>query len=162
MFLFALGGSVALGAGLFAIASFSDGALLAARTVAQVIGWLFILATIAGAAVLRRSEFAGITAATITLGSGLLLLYVTHFDWSELRTMPMAYAAMKTRPADLKVIENPSPTLAAALGMKAIIIPDMPKAEPRMPLLGPIPVAALPSGAMVKEFSNLEGAQRRP
>jgi hypothetical protein len=161
MFLFALGGSVALGAGLFAIASFSDGALLAARTVAQGIGWLFILATIAGAAVLRRSEFAGITAATITLGSGLLLLYVTHFDWSELRTMPMAYAAMETRPADLKVIENPSPTLAAALGMKAIVIPDMPKAEPRMPLLGPIPVAALPSGAMVKEFSNLEAAQRR-
>ena len=160
MFLFALGGSLALGAGLFAIASFSEGALLATRTVAQVIGWLFVLATIAGAAVLRRSDFAGITAMTVTLGSGLLLLYVTHFDWSELRTMPAAYAAVELRQQELKVIEAPSPTLAAALGMKQILIPDMPKPEARKPLLGPIPVVALPSGALVKEFPTLEAVQR--
>lgn len=159
MFLFALGGSLALGAGLFAIASFSEGALLATRTVAQVIGWLFVLATIAGAAVLRRSDFAGITAMTVTLGSGLLLLYVTHFDWSELRTMPAAYAAVELRQQELKLIEAPSPTLAAALGMKEIVIPDMPKPEARKPLLGPIPVLALP-GAMVKDFPTLEAVQR--
>ena len=129
MFLFMLGGSLALGTGLFAAATFSEGTLLATRTAAQVIGWLFVLATVAGAAALRR-DFASITAATVTLGSGLLLVYIAHFDWSEIRTMPSAYAAM-----ELKIVENPSPTLAAALGMKEIVIPDMPKAQPHTPLL---------------------------
>ena len=145
MFLFALGGSLALGAGLFAIASFSEGALLGARTVAQVIGWLFVVATVAGAATIRRSDLAAITAATVTLGSGLMLLYVTHFDWSEIRTMPTAYAATEARPAEPKVIENPSPALAAALGMKEIVIPDMPKAAPARPLLAATTVRDLPT-----------------
>jgi hypothetical protein len=143
MFLFMLGGSLALGAGLFAVATYSEGALLATRTVAQVIGWLFIVATAAGAAVLRRSDIAGITAASVTLGSGLLLLYVTHFDWSEIRTVPTAYAAIEARHSDLKAIEQPSPALAAALGMKEIVIPDMPKGEPHKPLLA---LARFPAG----------------
>lgn len=148
MFLFMLGGALAVGSGLFAVATYSDGAWLATRTVAQVIGWLFILATVGGAAVLRRSDFAGITAASVTLGSGLLLLYVTHFDWSELKTMPAAYAAVEAR-QDLKVIEEPSPALAAALGLKEIVIPDLPKAQPEKPLLAP---TALPGVALTKEF----------
>lgn len=147
MFLFMLGGSLALGAGLFALASFSEGTLLATRTVALVIGWLFIVATLTGAPVLRRSDFAGITAAVVTLGSGLLLLYVAHFDWSEIRPMSTAYAAIE----DLKVIEAPSPSLAAALRMKEIVIPDMPKAKPHTPLL-----AAAPKDF----FSTVETLQR--
>lgn len=142
MFLFMLGGSLALGAGLFAVATFSEGTLLATRTAAQVIGWLFVLATVAGAATLRR-EFASITAATVTLGSGLLLLYVAHFDWSEIRAMPSAYAAV-----ELKIMEHPSPRLAAALGMKEIVIPDMPKAQPHKPFFAAAPkdfVVALPT-----------------
>ena len=142
MFLFLLGGSLALGAGLFALASFSEGTLLATRTVALVIGWLFIVATLTGAPVLRRSDFAGITAATVTLGSGLLLVYVAHFDWSEIKAMPSAYAAVETRSHELKVIEEPSPA------MKEIVIPDMPKAQPHKPFLAGAPkdfVVAFPT-----------------
>lgn len=160
MFLFMLGGALALGTGLFAVATYSEGAWLATRTVAQVIGWLFILAAVAGAAVLRRSDFAGITAATVTLGSGLVLLYVAHFDWSELRTMPAAYAAAEPR-LDLKVIEEPSPALAAALGLKEIVVPHVPKAEEQKPI---VPVAVLPGGPIGKDyaaaFSSVEALQK--
>lgn len=148
MFLFMLGGALALGSGLFAVATYSDGAWLATRTVAQVIGWLFIVATVAGGAVLRRSDFAGITAATVTLGSGVLLLYVTHFDWSELRTMPSAYAASEPR-HDLKVIEEPAPALAAALGLKEIVIPDLRQPDPSKPVVA---IAVLPGGPIGKDF----------
>ena len=140
MFLFMLGGSLAIGTGLFALASFSEGTLLATRTAAQVIGWLFVLATVAGAAALRR-DFPSITAATVTLGSGLLLLYIAHFDWSEITPMSTAYAAIE----DLKGIETPSPSLAAALGMKEIIIPGMPKTEPHTPLLAAGPKDFFPT-----------------
>lgn len=160
MFLFMLGGALTFGTALFAVATYGDGALLATRTVAQIIGWLFILASVAGAAVLRRSDFAGITAATVTLGSGLLLLYVTHFDWSELRTMPAAYAATE-RHAELKVIQDPSPALAAALGMKEVVIPVMPKGEAVKPLLA---VVALPGGPIGKDlpgaFTSVEALQQ--
>lgn len=150
MFLFMLGGSLALGAGLFAVASFSEGTLLATRTVAQVIGWLFIVATFAGAAVLRRVDFGSMTAVSVTLGSGLLLVYMAHFDWSEIRPMATAYAAIE----DLRVIETPSPKLAAALGMKEIVIPDMPRAQPHTPFF-----AAAPKDFSVA-FLTVEALQR--
>lgn len=149
MFLFMLGGSLALGAGLFAVASYSEGALLAIRTVAQIIGWLFVLATVAGAAALRRPDFGILTAATVTLGSGLLLLYLAHFDWSEIRTMPAAYAATEARHSDVKRIVDPSPALAAALGLKPIVIPSMPKAQPEKPLLE---LTAIRSAPMTQDF----------
>jgi len=130
MFLFMLGGSLALGGGLFVLASYSEGTLVPARTAAMVIGWLFVLATIGGVAALRRPGPGAIAAASITLSSGLLVLYIAHFEWGEIAPMPSPYAAV-----ELKVIEAPSPALAAALGMKEIVIPEMPKAQLHTPLL---------------------------
>lgn len=126
MFLFALGGSVVLGAGLFAVASFSEGALLAMRTVAQVIGWLFLIASLAGATVLNRAHIGSITAVGVTSVSAFLLLYVSHFDWNEIRTVRSTYAALEARHQDLEVIEDPSPALAAAMGLKEIVVPALP------------------------------------
>lgn len=120
MFLFMLGGSLVLGFGLFAAASYSEGTLLAARTAAEVIGWLLVLAASAGALVLREGNFGKITAASVSLCCGVLLVYLAHFEWSE-----MAHAAVDAVPlrSELKIIEAPSPTLAAALGMKEIALP---------------------------------------
>ena len=85
MFLLALGGSLILGAGLLAAASFSEGALVALRTAAQSIGWLFVLATIVGLAGLRDATFGRLGAATITFVSGLALLYASYFPGNEIR-----------------------------------------------------------------------------
>jgi hypothetical protein len=125
MFLFMLGGTVALAASLF----------VAPRTAIQIIGWLFVLATLAGALVFRRRDLREIAAATAALGSGLLLLYVAHFEWSEVRVLAGLHAATQARPLTLKVIEAPTPALAAALGMNEIVVPPMPTAQSDIPLL---------------------------
>jgi hypothetical protein len=152
MFLFMLGGTVALAASLF----------VAPRIAIQVIGWLFVLATLAGAVVFHRRDLREITAATVALGSGLLLLYVAHFEWTEVRAVPGVLAAAQPRPLKLKVIGAPTPALAAALGMNEIVVPPMPKAQSEMPLLA---VAALASPATAKDscsaFSGVESLQCR-
>ena len=154
MFLFMLGGSLALGGGLFVLASFSEGTLVPARTAALVIGWLFVLATIGGVAALRRPGPAAVTAAAVTLCSGLLVLYIAHFEWSEIAKtapMPSAYAAV-----ELKVIEAPSPALAAALGMKEIVVPELPKMTAHTPLL-----AAVAKEDSCAAFHGVESLQCR-
>ena len=138
MFLFMLGGTVALAASLF----------VAPRTAIQIIGWIFVLATLAGAVLHRGRRLGEITAATVALGSGLLLLYVAHFEWSEVRVLPGLHAATQARPLQLKVIEAPTPALAAALGRNEIVVPPMPKAHSEMPLLA---VATFASPAAAKD-----------
>src|SRR5688500_12613803 len=133
MSLFMLCGTVALAASL----------LVAPRTAVQVIGWLFVLAALAGAVVHRGRRLGEITAATVALGSGLLLLYVAHFEWSEVRLLPGLHAATQARPLQLKVIEAPAPALAAALGLQHIVVPPMPKAQSEMPLLAVTTVATV-------------------
>jgi len=136
MFLTMLAGSLVVGASLFAAATYSEGALLASRTAAQVIGWLFVLATLGGAVALRRHPSLGkLTAAGVTLSSGALLLYVAHFEWSEVHAGQFVHAA-ELKSFELQRLEAPAPALAAALGMKEIVIPDMPRAEPVKSLLG--------------------------
>ena len=130
MFLILLGGSLALGASLFVAASFTAGAWLSVRTVAAIIGWLFVLATLGCLLGLRQSSFARLTAGAVTFFSGLLLVYVAHFEWSEIRPMPTTYAAAEPLHAGLKVIEAPAPKLAAALGMDESAVPPAPKIVP--------------------------------
>ena len=137
MVLFMLGGTVALAASLF----------VAPRTAIQIIGWLFVLATLAGTVVHRGRRLGEITAATVALGSGLLLLYVAHFEWSEVRVLPGLHAATQARPLKLKVVEAPTPALAAALGMNEIVVPPMPTAQSEMPLLA-VATLASPATAM--------------
>ena len=61
MFLVLLGGSLALGASLFVAASFTAGSFVSVRTVAAIIGWLFVLATLGCLLGLRQSSFARLT-----------------------------------------------------------------------------------------------------
>jgi hypothetical protein len=130
MFLILLGGSLALGVSLFLAASITAGALISARTVPAIIGWLFVLATVGCLLGLRQSSLARLTAGAVTLCSGLLLVYMAHFEWTAIASVPSTYAY-----SDPKVIEAPTPALAAALGMKEIVIPDMPKgATPTKPV----------------------------
>lgn len=88
MFLIILGGSLALGASLFVAASFTAGSFVSVRTVAAIIGWLFVLATLGCLLGLRQSSFARLTAGAVTFCSGLLLVYVAHFEWTAIRPMP--------------------------------------------------------------------------
>ena len=130
MFLILLGGSLALGASLFLAATYTAGAFLAVRSAALIIGWLFVLATFGCLLGLRHSSFARLTAGAVTFCSGLLLVYVAHFEWTAIRPMPAAFAAAEPPRADLKVIEAPTPKLASALGMSEMAVAATPKAAP--------------------------------
>lgn len=111
MFLILLGGSLTFGAALLATVIYTDGALLALRTAAQVIGWLFVFATFAGLAGLRRANFGRISAATVTLCSGVAVLYMSYFfEWNELPRAAIRHAAaesfyVRPVPVAYKVIE---------------------------------------------------------
>ena len=54
MFLILLGGSLTFGAALLAAVIYADGALVALRTAAEIIGWLLLLATVGGLVGMRR------------------------------------------------------------------------------------------------------------
>jgi hypothetical protein len=99
MFLFLLGGSLTLGAFLLAAASYTDGALVALRTAAEVIGWLFVAATVAGIAGLRNASIGRMCAAGVTLCAGLAALSMSYFlEWSELPRASVRHAAADTSP----------------------------------------------------------------
>jgi len=84
MFLILLGAALTFGAGLLATVIYTEGALLTLRTAAQVIGWSFVLATLAGLMGLRRPSLGPICAASVTLCSGLAVLYMSYFfEWNE-------------------------------------------------------------------------------
>ena len=94
MFLILLGASLTFGAGLLATAIYTEGALLALRTAAEFIGWLFVLATLAGLMNLRRAKPGPICAASVTLCSGLALLYMSYFfEWNERPSVAIGHAA---------------------------------------------------------------------
>lgn len=94
MFLILLGAALTFGAGLLATAIYTEGALLALRTASEFIGWLFIVATLAGLMSLRRASFGAICAASITLSSGLAVLYMSYFfEWNERPSSVIRYAA---------------------------------------------------------------------
>jgi hypothetical protein len=97
MFLILLGGSLTFGAALLATVIYTEGAVLALRTAAQVIGWLFVLATFAGFVGLRRANFGRISAAAVTLCSGVAVLYMSYFfEWNELPRAAIRHAAAET------------------------------------------------------------------
>jgi hypothetical protein len=98
MFLIMLGGSLVLGAGLLAAANLSEGMLVAIRTAALCIGWLFLLATVVGLAGLRRADFGRLGAASVTFLAGLALLYVSYFSWETVPDAPTRYAAAELLP----------------------------------------------------------------
>lgn len=171
MFLFLLGGSLVLGAGLLATASFSDGTLVTTRTAAQLIGWLFVCAILLGWYGLRRARFGEISAATVTFLSGVAMLYVSYFEWGEIPAAPIRHAAaevLSAREADYKLIDDAPPvvTLAAAQFITAVARRDAPAARPAEPqrpakkvVAGVIPPRALEDACA--SFTGIESLQCR-
>jgi len=84
MFLTVLGGTLALGAGLLAAAGYSEGTVVAARTAALAIGWLLLFATLIGAQGVRRRRLAELGTTAVVFFSGVAVLYLSYFHWSEL------------------------------------------------------------------------------
>ena len=100
MFLTVLGGSLALGAGLLAAAGYSEGALVAARTAALTIGWLLLLATLIGVQGARRGRLAEIGTTVVVFVSGVGVLYLSYFQWSELPEVPVRLAVAEVLPEE--------------------------------------------------------------
>jgi hypothetical protein len=94
MLLILLGASLTFGAGLLATAIYTEGALLALRTASEFIGWLLVLATLAGLMSLRRASFGAVCAASVTVCSGLAVLYMSYFfEWNERPSPVIRHAA---------------------------------------------------------------------
>lgn len=147
MFLTMLGGSLALGAGLLAAASYSEGTLLALRTAAQVIGWLLLSSTVVGLEVLRRGHAGGIAAAALTLACGLGMLYVSYFQWEGMHELRHAVAeSPPVSELDYKRIDPAVLAPAATLASMAVPAPavrqDSPPAQATLAQPVPQPRAA--------------------
>jgi hypothetical protein len=130
MFLILLGASLTFGAGLLATVIYTEGALLTLRTAAQVIGWSFVLATLAGLMGLRRPSLGPICAASVTLCSGLAVLYMSYFfEWNERPSPAFRHVAaaetFSLRPVAYQVIEPAMPN--------EIRVVDVPKAAAKPP-----------------------------
>src|SRR6185503_9155241 len=97
MFLTLLGGTLLLGAGLLAAANYTEGALVAVRSAAQLIGWLLAGAALVGLLGMRPS-WQKLGAASVALFSGATLLYVSYFQWGEIAAVRAPLAA--TAPLD--------------------------------------------------------------
>jgi hypothetical protein len=139
MFLIFLGGSLALGAGLLATASFSEGMLVAIRTVAEIVGWLFLLATAIGVANLRRGAFGELGAAMVTFTAGLVVLYMAYFPWG---TIPGTVPDAPIRHAAAEVLTEiePGSVYKATLASIEVVAPA--PAPAPIKKVSPIPAVA--------------------
>jgi hypothetical protein len=147
MFLTALAVSLALGAGLLAAASYSEGTLIALRTAAQGIGWLLILATVVGITGLRQASFGRLGAATVAFLSGLAVLYVAYFEWGQALEAPIRHAAVEILPARELVYK-------ATLASMPILMPDL---APERIARRQDPVAIASSQAAADPCASLTG-----
>ena len=102
MFLVLVGASLTVGSALLAAVMLTDGAYLGPRTAAQIIGWLFIAATLAGLAGLRRASPDRMVAVAVTLCAGIALLYLSYFsdprEIAPAASVPVMPAAETPRP----------------------------------------------------------------
>ena len=159
MFLIILGASLTLGTALLAVVSFTEGALVASRTAAQVIGWLFVIASLVGLAGLRRASPGQICAVGVTLCSGFAVLYMSYFfEWNQVPRAAIRQAAAET-PAHVfrKGIDLDANLTLASL---KLIRP----AEDRMSAQAPAPrnplrTAALPAAPSSHPCSALIGVE---
>ena len=157
MFLILLSASLTFGAGLLATAIYTEGALLALRTAAEFIGWLFVLAALAGLMSLRRPSFGAISAASVTLCSGLAVLYMSYFfEWNEPPSAVIGHAAaaetFSLRPVAYQVVEP--------IMQKGIRTPDLPQADPKpLPPRRKIVASARPVSLVKDACSALPGVE---
>src|SRR5262245_917886 len=123
MFLLLLGGTLVLGWGLVATASFTDGALIASRSAALAIGWLLACASFVGLRTLRQASWEERGAAAVTLVCSVALLYLSYFQWGSTPPAPVPVAAAAN------VDRNPEHQVAAASAAVTVVAP-MARAHP--------------------------------
>src|SRR5438270_5817705 len=120
--------------GLCAYASQSAGALISFRTAVHISGWGFLVAVLVGfsARVARqRRQLGEVMAAATAFFTGIAMLYLSHFQWSELPTAPTTPLAAKTAS-----VWNPAATLPpviAKAGPSAAAGASAPKVERTAP-----------------------------
>jgi hypothetical protein len=162
MFLIFLGGSLVLGAGLLATASYSEGMLLAIRTAAQSIGWLLLLATAVGLGGLRRGAFGQLSAATVALLGGLTVLYVSYLQWETVEvTMQASVPAAPMPPirhaAAPELLPEHEPVYKATRASLEILAPA--PAPARSPSSSPTKKPVSPIPAVVDACAPLKGIE---
>jgi len=159
MFLLTLGGSLVLGAGLLAAASYSEGTFLALRTAAQAVGWLLLLATVVGIQGLRHATFGALGTATVTFVSGVAVLYMAYFEWGEMPQAAIRHAAaaeaLPVQQIDYKLVDDVFVAKTVAFvsepEVAAVAVKEIP------PLL--LPVTQQPAGKITDPCPALAGVE---
>ena len=105
MFHVVIGTALVVGGCLLVSATFGEAPLLAARTAAQITGWLCMAALAADFWLVRlrrravpRPSFGQAIVGVTTLFTGAFILYMSYFEWSDLRALPMREAAAAVQP----------------------------------------------------------------
>jgi hypothetical protein len=161
MFLTVLCGTLALGAGLLAAASYGDGALVAARTAALTIGWLLLLATLIGVHGMRRARLPALGATAVVFFSSVAVLYLSYFNWVELPKAAMPQAVVEVLieiDTDVELIRTDA--LSASVMRASFPV----AARVAMPQLAKSPLALMyqpprPKEEMADSCSSLSGVE---
>lgn len=107
MFLSLIGAALAFGAAALGAAVYSEGAFVALRSAAELIGWLFAIASIAGLAGLRNASAGQVGASVVTLCASVTVLYMSYFlDWQQAQPAAIRLAAAEAlppRPVEFKL-----------------------------------------------------------
>lgn len=149
MFPVFLSASLTCGAALLVTTNLSEGAFLALRTAAEIIGWLFVLAAVAGLAGLRRASFGRVCAASVTLCSGGAVLYMSYFfEWNE-QQRPVAWQAV-AEPAFVR------PVAYTYKAIEPVATPSTPAPRPKPPVAATTRIAL---GAPPDACSTLDGVE---
>lgn len=159
MFLLFLSASLTFGAALLVTVSFTEGALLALRTAAEIIGWLFVLAAVAGIAGLRRASFGRACAASVTLCSGLAVLYMSYFfEWNELQRPVARHVVVE--PVFVRPVAYTYKVIEPVAAPSAVALPPRSKpvlATARTALGGPSDTCATLSGVESLQCNRCSG-----
>ena len=145
--------------GLCVYASQAADAFISYRTAVQISGWLWLVAVLLGfcARVPRNRRHLGeVTAAATAFFTGVAMLYLSHFQWSELPTAPAGPVASKSAPrvwnpaAGAPPILAWSPKSSAAAGGSAAVVarpPPLAWESPAQPMTvaAPLQIAAVPA-----------------
>jgi hypothetical protein len=135
VFAILLTSALALGTGLLASATYTDGAMLAYRTAGQLIGWLLLASPLLALGRLQR-RLAEMTAAAIAFTTGAAILYVAYFEWGSTPSFPEANAAQ------LVPVSMP-----AALAIEQIAVP--------LPVPAPAPVTPAAQAVLATESHTI-------
>lgn len=155
MFAILLGSALALGTGLLASATYTDGAVLASRTAGQLIGWLLLASPLLAVGRLQR-RLAEMSAAGLAFTTGAAILYVAYFEWGTTPSFPEANAAEIAPAAVAGPVSMPvavaMPPPPEELGLRPrIAAPRI--AAPRIPAPAPVPPAVLATESRAIPYS---------